>query len=321
MDIINIHPFFMEFIQIKLNNYKQQLLIILNTKIMELKKSQRERVKLRIGISGASGFGKTHSALLLAYGMTNDWSKIALIDSENSSGSLYSHLGNYNTLDLSAPFSPERYIKAIKVCEDAGMEVIIIDSVSPEWSGTGGCLQIHEQLGGRFQDWMPVKKRHQAFIDSILQSKCHIITTTRRKIDYSLDIGSNGKSKVVKHGTKEITADGYEYELTLNFELINDNHLVRASKDRTGLYMNKSEFVITSKIGRQLLDWCNQGSISQNEVESRINECLSISELMKLYKEFPQFQQTLNSQFQSKKQQLENLVKPSNFSSNGINKS
>ncbi|PQV50280.1 signal recognition particle subunit FFH/SRP54 (srp54) [Jejuia pallidilutea] len=321
MNIKNVHPFFMEFIQVKLNNHKQQLLIILNTQIMELKKSQRERVKLRIGISGASGFGKTHSALLLAYGMTNDWSKIALIDSENSSGSLYSHLGNYNTLDLSAPFSPERYIKAIKVCEDAGMEVIIIDSVSPEWSGTGGCLQIHEQLGGRFQDWMPVKKRHQAFIDSILQSKCHIITTTRRKIDYSLDIGSNGKSKVVKHGTKEITADGYEYELTLNFELINDNHLVRASKDRTGLYMNKSEFVITSKIGRQLLDWCNQGSISQNEVESRINECLSISELMKLYKEFPQFQQTLNSQFQSKKQQLENLVKPSNFSSNGINKS
>ena len=85
--------------------------------------------------------------------------------------------------------------------------------------------------------------------------------------------------------------------------------------------MNKSEFVITSKIGQELLDWCNQGSISQNEVESRINECLSISELMKLYKEFPQFQQTLNSQFQSKKQQLENLVKPSNFSSNGINKS
>lgn len=321
MDIVNIHPFFMEFIQIKLNNHKQQLLIILNTKIMELKKSQRERVKLRIGISGASGFGKTHSALLLAYGMTNDWSKIALIDSENSSGSLYSHLGNYNTLDLSAPFSPERYAKAIKVCEDAGMEVIIIDSVSHEWSGTGGCLQIHEQLGGRFQDWGPVKKRHQAFIDSILQSKCHIITTTRRKIDYSLDIGSNGKSKVVKHGTKEIISEGYEYELTLNFELINDNHLVRASKDRTGLYMNKSEFVITSKIGRQLLDWCNQGSISQNEVESRINECLSISELMKLYKEFPQFQQTLNSQFQSKKQQLENLVKPSNFSSNGINKS
>ncbi|WP_282136033.1 AAA family ATPase [Seonamhaeicola maritimus] len=288
---------------------------------MELKQSKRERVKLRIGISGASGFGKTHSALLLAYGMTNDWSKIAVVDTENSSASLYSHLGNYNTLDLSAPYSPERYAKAIKICEDASQEVIIIDSVSAEWSGTGGCLQIHEQLGGRFQDWGPVKKRHQAFIDSILQSKCHIITTTRRKIDYSLDIGSNGKSRVVKHGTKEITSDGYEYELTLNFELLNDNHLVKASKDRTGLYMGKSEFVITSKIGKQLLDWCNQGSISKNEVVNRISECLSVGDLMKLYKEFPQFQKLLNAEFKSKKQQLEQISNPNNFSQNGINNS
>ncbi len=286
---------------------------------MELKQSKRERVKLRIGVSGASGFGKTHSALLLAYGMTNDWNKIAVVDTENSSASLYSHLGNYNTLDLTAPFSPERYAKAIKVCEDAGMEVIILDSITHEWQGTGGCLQIHEQLGGRFQDWGPVKKRHQAFIDSILQSKCHIITTTRRKIDYSLDIGSNGKAKVVKHGTKEITSDGFEYELTLNFELINDNHLVKASKDRTGLFMNKSEFVITPKIGKQLLDWCNQGSISEMEVSERINECLTLGELMKIYKEFPQFQRALNPQFQIKKKQLENLVKPENFSTNGIN--
>lgn len=96
---------------------------------------------------------------------------------------------------------------------------------------------------------------------------------------------------------------------------------MRASKDRTGLFMNKSEFVITSKIGQQLLEWCNQGSIGKNEVENRINECLSISELMKLYKEFPKFQQSLNAQYQSKKQQLENLVKPENFSSNGISKS
>lgn len=288
---------------------------------MELKQSKRERVKLRIGISGASGFGKTHSALLLAYGMTNDWSKIAVIDTENSSASLYSHLGNYNTLDLSPPFSPERYAKAIEVCEDAGMEVIILDSITHEWQGSGGCLQIHEQLGGRFQDWGPVKKRHQAFIDSILQSKCHIVTTTRRKIDYSLDIGNNGKAKVVKHGTKEITSDGYEYELTLNFELINDNHIAKASKDRTGLYMNKSEFVITPKIGKELLNWCDQGSIRKEEVESRINECLSVGELMKLYKEFPQFQHVLNSQFLNKKQQLEKLVKPENFSQNGTNHS
>lgn len=227
---------------------------------MEIKKSQKQQVKLRLGLSGASGFGKTKSALLLAYGMTQDWNKIAVVDTENSSASLYSDIGNYNVLDLHAPYSPERYIQAIELCEKSGMEVIIIDSASHEWNGSGGCLEIHEKLGGRFQDWANVTPRHQAFINKILQSNCHIITTTRRKIDYSLDIGSNGKTQVVKHGTKEITRDGFEYELTINFELINENHLAKASKDRTGLFMNKPEFVITSETGKMILEWCNSGS-------------------------------------------------------------
>lgn len=116
--------------------------------LMKLQQTQRLYVKLRLGISGASGFGKTYSALQLAYGMTNDWSKIAVIDTENASACLYSDLGDFNVLNLNSPYSPERYIKAINICEEANMEAIIIDSVSHEWQGEGGCLQIHEQLGG-----------------------------------------------------------------------------------------------------------------------------------------------------------------------------
>ncbi len=220
-------------------------------------------------------------------------------------------------LDLKAPYSPTRYIKAIEVCEKAGMEVIIVDSISHEWQGTGGCLQMHEQLGGRWQDWSKITPLHQQFIDKILQSSCHVITTTRRKIDYSLDIGNNGKTKVVKHGTKEITRDGFEYELTVNFELINEQHLCKASKDRTGLFMNKPEFVITSKTGERLLKWCNSTPVSKEQVLDKINSALSVSELGKVYKEYPSFQQNLHSQFQSKKQQLENLINPQNFSTNG----
>lgn len=284
---------------------------------MNLKQSQRENVKLRLGISGASGFGKTHSALLLAYGMTNDWSKIAVIDTENSSASLYSDLGNFNVLDLKAPYSPERYVEAIKVCEDADIEVIVIDSITHEWNSTGGCLQIHEQLGGRFQDWGPVKKRHQIFIDKLLQSNCHIITTTRRKIDYSLDVGTNGKSRVVKHGTKEVTSEGFEYELTVNFELVNDQHLCKASKDRTGLFMNKPEFVITSKTGERLLKWCCAKPVVAQDVIDKINSALSISELSEIYREHTSFQQSLQTQFINKKEQLEKLINPKNFSQNG----
>ncbi len=284
---------------------------------MQLKKSKRENVKLRLGISGASGFGKTYSALLLAYGMTKDWNKIALIDTENSSASLYSDLGDFSVLDLQAPYSPERYIQAIEVCEKAQIEVIIIDSISHEWQGTGGCLQIHEKMGGRFQDWAKVTPRHQTFIDKILQSTCHIITTTRRKIDYSLDIGNNGKTKVVKHGTKEITRDGYEYELTVNFELVNEQHLTKASKDRTGLFMDKPEFTITEKTGEKLLNWCNKKSITENDVLNQINSALSVSELGEIYKENPDYQYKLETEFKNKKQQLEHLINPQNFRKNG----
>lgn len=284
---------------------------------MQLQQSKRKNVKLRLGISGASGFGKTHSALLLAFGMTQDWTKVAVIDTENSSASLYSNLGNFNVLDLSAPYSPERYIDAIEVCEKANMEVIIIDSITHEWNSTGGCLQIHEQLGGRFQDWGPVKKRHQAFIDKLLQSKCHIITTARRKIDYSLDVGSNGKSKVVKHGTKEVTSEGFEYELTVNFELVNDQHLACVSKDRTNLFANSPEFIITSKTGEKLLKWCNAEPVTVKDIVASINNALSVSELTQLYNENPAFQQALQPQFRSKKEQLEKLSNPENFSTNG----
>ena len=197
------------------------------------------------------------------------------------------------------------------------MEVIIIDSITHEWNSTGGCLQIHEELGGRFQDWGPVKKRHQAFIDKLLQSRCHVITTTRRKIDYSLDVGSNGKSKVVKHGTKEVTSEGFEYELTVNFELINDQHLVSVSKDRTNLFSNTHEFVITSKTGEKLLKWCNAKPVTVRDIVERINNALSVSELTKLYNDNPAFQQGLQPQFRSKKEQLEKLSNPQNFSTNG----
>ncbi|WP_458628265.1 AAA family ATPase [Winogradskyella sp. PC D3.3] len=284
---------------------------------MKLQQSKRQNVKLRLGISGASGFGKTHSSLLLAFGMTQDWSKIAVIDSENSSASLYSDLGNFNVLELSAPFSPERYIEAIKTCENASIEVIIIDSITHEWNGTGGCLDIHAKLGGRWQDWASVTPRHQAFINKILQSSCHIITTTRRKIDYSLDIGSNGKSKVVKHGTKEITRDGFEYELTVNFEIVNDQHLAKASKDRTNLFSNIHEFVISSKTGEKLLKWCKAEPVSVKDIVERINNALSVSELTKLYNDNPSFQQGLQPQFRSKKEQLEKLSNHQNFSTNG----
>ncbi|GGE14042.1 AAA family ATPase [Psychroflexus salis] len=274
---------------------------------MELQKAKRHQVKLRVGLSGASGFGKSYSALLLAYGMTNDWSKIAIIDTENNSANLYAHLGDFNVLSIREPFSPERYIKAIETCEKAGMKVIIVDSITHEWSGKGGCLEIHEKLGGRFQDWAKVTPLHNSFIDKIINSKAHLITTVRRKIDYSLDSNMGGKTRVIKHGTKEVTREGYEYELTVNFELINDNHLAKASKDRTGLFMNQPEFVINQSTGKKLIEWCSEG-ISLEDVENEIDTCKTLEELRSIYKKYSGLRSQIQPFIMEKKNEIEQIV-------------
>ena len=281
---------------------------------MEIKKASKQEAKLRIGLSGASGFGKTYSALLLAYGMTGDWSKICVIDTENNSASLYSNLGNYNVIDLKAPYNPEKFIDALKLAENSGMTTLVLDSITSEWQGSGGCLEIHEQLGGRWQDWAKVTPRHQAFIDAILQSKCHVITCVRRKIEYSLDTDSNGKMKVTKLGTKEQTREGFEYELTVNFEIINENHLSKASKDRTGLFMNKPEFVINSSTGVKLISWA-RSTLTKVDLQQKIVECMTIKELTDLYNNNLVLAKTVEQEFVNKKNLLNNLL--TNISSNG----
>lgn len=224
---------------------------------LQLRKAERKQAKLRVGISGASGAGKTYSALLVARGMAEDWDKIALIDTESGSGELYAHLGAYNIITLGAPFTPERYIEAIAACEDAGMRVIIIDSATQEWDGKGGCLEIVDQLGGKYQDWAKVTPRHRKFIEALTNSSAHIIVTMRRKQDYEMTKGGDGKVKVEKVGMKEIQREGFEYELTINFEL-DQRHNTKASKDRTGLFMDRPEFIIGTQTGEELKVW-NEG--------------------------------------------------------------
>jgi hypothetical protein len=227
---------------------------------MQLVKASRKQVKLRLGLSAVSGGGKTYTALLIAYGLCGDWEKIAVVDTENESASLYSHLGPYNTISLCAPYTPERYIEAIKTCENAGMEVIIVDSITHEWDGKGGILQISESMtGNSFTNWAKITPRHQAFVDAILQSKCHMITTVRRKQDYEMTKDSNGKLQVQKAGLKEITREGFEYELTLNLEL-DTKHNAKASKDRTGLFIDKPEFVPSIETGKLIKQWCESGA-------------------------------------------------------------
>lgn len=235
---------------------------------MQLQDATRKKVKLRLSIASPAGFGKTAGALIIAHGMGYDWQKIAVIDTENESASLYAdhklttgyHIGKFKTLSLFAPFTPEKYTEAIRCCEDAGMEVVIIDSVTHVWNGKGGLLESNEQLSGnKFQNWAKTTPRYQAWLSSILSSKCHVICTARKKQAYELSKDGNGKSIVEKKGMEDEIRAGFDYEMTIAFEVINDSHLAKASKDRSSLFIDKPEFVITEDIGEKIMKWCESG--------------------------------------------------------------
>ena len=244
-----------------------------------LRKAQRRAAKIRLGLASPSGGGKTYSALLIAKGLAGSWDKVAIIDTENGSADLYSHLGDFNVLQLTAPYHPETYIDAIRECEQAGMEVIIIDSITHEWSGVGGCLELQQiaterqRIKNTYTAWKEVTPRHQKFIDAVLQSNCHIITTVRSKTDY-LQVEHEGKKSIQKVGMAQVTRDGFEYELTVSLEL-DVNHYAVTSKDRTCLFEGKPSFIPSEETGKMLKEWCESGVDIRKQCLDDIEKCQS----------------------------------------------
>lgn len=285
---------------------------------MEIRKAQRKQAKIKLALQGPSGSGKTYSALLLAAGMT-DYSKIAVIDTENHSADLYAHLGDYSVLQLSQPFSPERYIEAIEICENAGMEVLIIDGISSEWEGSGGILDVHGNMpGNSFTNWAKMTPRHNAFVQKILESPCHIISTIRTKTEYTLS-EKNGKMIPEKVGMKGITRDGMDYEFTIVFDL-DIKHFAAASKDRTGLFMDKPSYVINSNTGKRILDWCNAGT-TLDEVIKQVQQAKDVVELRDLLKLYPEYRTQIEPLAIKKKEELHAvIINQTKIGGNGIDK-
>lgn len=283
---------------------------------MQLRQSERKKVKIKMALQGSAGSGKTYSSLLLAQGLTNgDFSKIAIIDTENGSADLYAHLGNYNVLTLTPPFTPDNYIKAIDVCEKAGIEVVIIDSISHCWDYL---LDYHSSLAGNsFTNWAKITPLQKAFTDKILQSDAHIIATMRTKQDYVLN-QKDGKYIPEKVGLKAVQKDGLDYEFTVVFD-VDIKHFAISSKDRTGLFMGKPEFIINSATGRKILDWCNSGTNLQDARE-RIKSTKNLDELKVLYNQYSNWRELLEYDFKVQKDTInskEILLNPKSFSTNG----
>ncbi|EMC7898262.1 AAA family ATPase [Acinetobacter baumannii] len=253
-------------------------------------KAERKKAKLKLNLNGASGSGKTYSALVLASSLGK---KIAVIDTENESASLYANEFNFDTLPLKPPYSPERFAGAIHAAYNMGYEVLIIDSASHEWIGTGGCLEINDEAAKRFKGntwsaWSETTPRHRKFIDAILQTDMHIITTTRAKTETV----QGEKGKVIKLGMKAEQREGYEYELAVSLDMLHENKFAIPTKDRTKLF-NPTGEVITKETGEKLIAWLNDGRSQEEALQAafdeaikRINATTDVAELGIIYSQF-----------------------------------
>ncbi len=230
------------------------------------KKAERKQAKLKIALTGPSGSGKTYSALLIASGIGK---KIAVVDTENSSASLYADRFEFDTVTINPPYTVQKYVEALKAAEAAGFEVLVIDSLTHAWAGAGGLLDKKEALdvrgGNSFTNWGSITKEHELFKGALLNAKMHLICTMRSKQDYVLETNEKGKSAPRKVGLAPIQREGMEYEFTTVFDLGMD-HSAMASKDRTSIF-DGQVFKPTKETGESLLKWLMSGKAEEPKTE------------------------------------------------------
>lgn len=235
---------------------------------MAFSKVERQKAKLRMALAGVSGSGKTLGALYIAYGMTGDWGKIALMDTEHGRARFYANRSDLGTgeflySELTPPFSPKRYIQmAREGAEAVGPDgVLIVDSLSHAWNGEGGVLEIKDSIaanlhGNSFAAWNEASKHQTSLINALFSLPCHIIATMRSKMHYVAQANDKGRQEIVKLGLAPIQRDEteYEFDVVLN---VSREHVATASKDVT--FLDAIGETLTPALGAQIVEWMNRG--------------------------------------------------------------
>lgn len=234
---------------------------------MAFVKAVREKVYLKALLTGPSGSGKSQSALEIATGIARkSGSEIAYIGTEGDRDKLYAQEKSkhgdyrfvYDLLQLTEPFTTDKYIAAINEAIDAGYKIIIIDSLSHEWQWI---TDTHSKMpGNSFTNWGKLKPKHRELVDKILSAPAHIICCARGKDEWTME-DKNGKQVPKKVGLGSQTDKDISYEVMLSIQIDQDTHVAHADKDNTGLWDENRYTVINAKDGEALYMWCENGEI------------------------------------------------------------
>lgn len=198
----------------------------------------REKLKLRMALDGPSGAGKTYTALRFAFGLAGESGRVAVVDTEHRSASKYQGLApdgihwNFDVCELSS-YSPSTYTTVLQEAGQECYDVVIIDSLSHAWTGTGGALEIVDKKGGNkfTSGWRDVTPMHNQMINAMLAAPFHLLVTMRTKTEYVVEVDHRGKSVPRRVGTKAVQREGMEYE----FDIVADmdlEHVMKVSKSR-----------------------------------------------------------------------------------------
>ena len=237
------------------------------------KQATRKQSKLRMTIDGPAGAGKSYTALRFAHQLANG-GKVAAIDTER--GSLSKYAGDapdgipfeFDVLEL-AQFSPEKYTEAIVAAGKAGYAVLVIDSLSHAWEGTGGALEIKDRQGGnQYTAWRQVTPIHNRMVDAILQSPCHVISTMRSRMEYVQETDANGKISVRKVGLAPIQRPGMEYE----FDVVADMdyaHILTVSKSRCSAVADLKMEKPGAEFMRPVMEWLSTGAAARHVLAAK----------------------------------------------------
>ena len=242
--------------------------------------AEREQVKAQVAIIGPSGSGKTVGALKMAYGLTGDWSKIGIADTEHDRSKVYvgtTHtggevIGKFKHMRIVPPYTPDKFSTVLRKAAAAGIETLIFDSFSHEWEGQGGITDWANELGGEFRHWKQPKMAHKVLIDEIMHAPMNVIVTIRTKQEYVVvpGGGQNGKSSVEKLGMKPVQSGDIDYEFLVAFT-VDMNNAAIATKDNTGLYKGMND-LITEDHGRMLKEWLSEGKEVATVEDQKIAE-------------------------------------------------
>jgi len=228
--------------------------------ILNIRYALREGAKVVIGICGQSGSGKTLTALKIARGMVSHAGEIGFLDTENKRGSLYADELDAPFLigDLYPPFSPQRYAEAIKEFQAAGVKVLVVDSISHEWEGEGGCIDIAENTTGKVANWKKAKSEHKKFMNALLQADMHIIACVRAR--EQVDFSNPSAPKSI--GVQPICEKNFMFEMTASIMMSNEgkeSRHIKVPKDLKPVFVAAQDGYMGSNVGQGIVQWIGAG--------------------------------------------------------------